>query len=159
MAKKRKKNGGLRIAGSPPSQPPTAPSATSGAGGVPKIRTCGTMPVHERLLRTVPAYRTARIASENHAFGFANRQLSGARTGVTVIPVVVHVVYNTAAQNISDAQIHSQITVLNQDYRKTNSDVSKTPSVFAPLCGDTRVEFALATKDPSGNPTNGITRT
>jgi hypothetical protein len=117
------------------------------------------MPVHERLLRTVPAYRAARIASENHAYGFANRLLSGARTGVTVIPVVVHVVYNTAEQNISDAQINSQITILNQDYRKTNADVSKTPSVFSSLCADARVEFALATKDPSGNPTSGITRT
>jgi hypothetical protein len=85
--------------------------------------------------------------------------MSGARTGVTVIPVVVHVVFNAAAQNISDAQIHSQITILNQDYRKTNSDVSKTPSVFAPLCGDARIEFQLASTDPSGNPTTGITRT
>jgi Pregnancy-associated plasma protein-A len=117
------------------------------------------MPVHERLLRTDPAYMSARIASENHAFGFAHNMMSGARTGVTVIPVVVHVVFNTAAQNISDAQIHSQITILNQDYRKTNSDVSKTPSVFAPLCGDARIEFQLASTDPSGNPTNGITRT
>ena len=50
------------------------------------------MPVHERLLRTDPGYMAARIASENHAFGFANNMMSGARTGVTVIPVVVHVV-------------------------------------------------------------------
>jgi hypothetical protein len=117
------------------------------------------MIVHERLLRTDPAYMSARIASENHAFGFAHNMMSGARTGVTVIPVVVHVVFHTAAQNISDAQIHSQITILNQDYRKTNSDVTKTPPVFTPLCGDARIEFQLASTDPSGNPTTGITRT
>ncbi|HEY4214168.1 MAG TPA: zinc metalloprotease [Steroidobacteraceae bacterium] len=117
------------------------------------------MPVHERLLRTNPAYVNSRIASENHAFSFARNLISGARTGVTVIPVVVHVVYNTAVQNISDAQIHSQITVLNQDYRKTNPDVSKAPAVFAPLAGDSRVEFQLATTDPSGKATTGITRT
>jgi hypothetical protein len=145
-------------AGRPKSpKPPSPPSPP--AGETPKVRTCGTMPVHERLLRTDLAYMSARIASENHAFGFANNMLSGARTGVTVIPVVVHVVFNTAAQNISDAQIHSQIGILNQDYRKTNSDVSKTPAVFAPLCGDARIEFQLASTDPSGNPTNGITRT
>lgn len=32
------------------------------------------------------------------------------------IPVVVHVVYNTAGQNISDAQIASQLEALNADY-------------------------------------------
>jgi Pregnancy-associated plasma protein-A len=134
-------------------------STTPPAGTTPTVRTCGTMPVHERLLRTDPAYMSARIASENHAFGFAHNMMSGARTGVTVIPVVVHVVFNTAAQNISDAQIHSQITILNQDYRKTNSDVSKTPSVFASLAGDARIEFQLASTDPNGQPTTGITRT
>jgi hypothetical protein len=147
----KKAAGGRR--GTPPSPPPPP------SGEAPKVRTCGTMAVHERLLRTDPAYRAARNASENHAFMFARNMVSGGRTGVTVIPVVVHVVYNTAVQNISDAQIHSQITVLNEDYRKTNADVSKTPSVFQPLCGDSRVEFQLATTDPSGNPTTGIVRT
>jgi hypothetical protein len=117
------------------------------------------MPVHERLLRTVPEYVNARIASENHAFQFANNLRAGARTGVTVIPVVVHVVFNTATQNISDAQINSQISILNQDYRKTNADVSSTPAVFQPLCGDARIEFHLASADPNGNPASGITRT
>src|SRR5882757_11552358 len=156
----RKKSATVRRRRVTPPTPPKPPkTATPPEGDAPKIRTCGTMPVHERLLRTDPAYMSARIASENHAFGFAHNMMSGARTGVTVIPVVVHVVFHTAAQNISDAQIHSQITILNQDYRKTNSDVSKTPSVFAALCGDARIEFQLASTDPSGNPTTGITRT
>ena len=159
MAKTKKSATGRRRRVAPPAPPKPPRSTTPPEGEVPRVRTCGTMPVHERLLRTDPAYMSARIASENHAFGFAHNMLSGARTGVTVIPVVVHVVFNTAAQNISDAQIHSQITILNQDYRKTNSDVSKTPPVFTPLCGDARIEFQLASTDPSGNPTNGITRT
>ena len=61
-----------------------------------------------------------------------------ARTGVTVIPVVVHVVYNGAAQNISDAQIQSQIDVLNRDFRKTNADVAAAAGVFQPLAADAR---------------------
>ncbi len=144
-----------------PSKPsgPTTPKPPPPASGTPQVRTCGTMPVHERLLRTIPQYINARIASENHAFQFANNMLSGARTGVTVIPVVIHVVFNNATQNISDAQINSQITILNQDYRKTNADVSHTPAVFLPLCGDARIEFQLASTDPSGKPTTGIIRT
>src|SRR3954470_10849355 len=103
-------------------------SGRSGSGGggkddgPPKTRSCGTMVVHERLLRTDPSYMAARNDSENRAFTYARRPdfLVG-RSGVTVIPTVVHVVYNGAAQNISDGQIQSQIDVLNHDFRKTNA--------------------------------------
>ena len=71
----------------------------------------------------------------------------------------MHVVHKTAAQNISDAQIKSQIDVLTADFRKKNADVSTVPAPFAPLAADARIEFELAKTDPSGNPTNGITRT
>jgi hypothetical protein len=117
------------------------------------------MMVHERLLRTVPQYAEARAQSETRLWQHANRMISAGRSGITVIPVVVHVVYKTAAQNISDAQIHSQIDVLNRDFRKLNTDVSNTPAVFQPLCADARIEFQLATTDPSGGASAGITRT
>src|SRR3954452_3533253 len=129
------------------------------SNGPPKTRSCGTMIVHERLLRTDPGYLAARTDSENRAFTYAQRPMLLGRSGVTVIPVVVHVVFNGAAQNISDAQIQSQIDVLNHDFRKTNADISGLPAVFQPLAADARIEFELATTDPSGNPTNGITRT
>jgi hypothetical protein len=124
----------------------------------PTKRTCGTMQVHERLLRTVPGYREARDAVENHALRMAMWP-QAARTGCARIPVVVHVVYKTPEQNISDDQVKSQITVLSADFRKKNADVSAVPAAFAPLADDARIEFELATTDPSGNPTNGITRT
>jgi hypothetical protein len=129
-----------------------------GDEAAPLTRSCATMAVHEQLLRTSVAYAAARAASENAAWGAA-RSAAPMRTGVTMIPVVVHVVWNTAAQNIGDAQITSQIGVLNRDFRKTNADVSSVPAVFAPLCADARIEFELATTDPQGNPTTGITRT
>src|SRR5258706_1591051 len=124
----------------------------------PKIRNCGTMEVHERPLRTVPDYADARADSETRAWRFATGRSLLARSGVTVIPVVVHVVHKTSAQDISDAQIHSQIDVLNRDYRKTNPDVASTPAAFAPLAADARVQFELATTDPNGAATNGIHR-
>ncbi|MFZ4664577.1 MAG: zinc metalloprotease, partial [Caldilineaceae bacterium] len=124
----------------------------------PTRRTCGTMRNHERLLRTVPGYRQARDVSENYALR-AVRWPQAGRVGITTIPVVVHVVYNTDLQNISDSQIYSQIDVLNADFRKKNADISAVPPVFAPLVDDARIEFELATIDPSGNPTSGITRT
>jgi len=69
-----------------------------------------------------------------------------------IIPVAVHVVHQGGPENISDAQIMSQIKSLNNDYRKIRGTKGYTTGV------DTEIEFALATKDPSGNPTNGITR-
>lgn len=74
------------------------------------------------------------------------------------IPLVVHVVYNSSTQNISDAQVLSQIDVLNKDYIRTNTDASKTPAAFQSIAGHPNFQFCLATKDPKGNPTNGIER-
>ncbi len=124
----------------------------------PLQRRCGTMQVHHRLLHTVPNYRKAREEIENLTFRTSISSMV-ARTGCTVIPVVVHVLYNTSAQNISDAQIESQIDVLNEDFRRKNADVSTTPAAFEPLVADARIQFELATTDPDGNPTDGITRT
>jgi hypothetical protein len=76
-----------------------------------------------------------------------------------IIPVVVHVLYNTPTQNISDAQIASQITALNKDYSKTNDNFSSsTPLAFQALAGAASIQFVLAKRDPNGNPTTGIIR-
>lgn len=80
------------------------------------------------------------------------------------IPVVVHIVHNNATGtigganngNISDAQIMSQIRVLNEDYRRQPGTNGFNTN---PVGADMEIEFALATRDPSGNPTSGITRT
>ena len=107
----------------------------------PTRRTCATMAVNERLLRTVDGYAEARSESENHALRALTSPLG--RTGCTEIPTVVHVVYKTGEQNISDEQIASQIDVLNADFRKRNADVATAPAAFAPLASDARIQFAL----------------
>lgn len=86
---------------------------------------------------------------------------STSKTAATVItiPVVVHVIHSGqavgSAPNISDAQVQSQITVLNEDFRK----MLNTPGYNTnPVGADIEIEFALAQQDPNGNPTNGIDR-
>lgn len=115
------------------------------------------MEMHYHLLETVPGYRERRIAIEQFT---ARHALFGGsqRAGLAHIPIVVHVVYNTAEQNIDDAQVASQIDALNRDYQAAN-DQSTVPDPFKGVIGNPRIAFALATTDPSGNPTNGITRT
>jgi len=78
---------------------------------------------------------------------------------IITIPVVVHIVWNTATENISDAQIFSQMDVLNADFRRANLDAINTPSVWQSISADTEIEFCLATIDPNGISSNGITRT
>jgi hypothetical protein len=63
--------------------------------------------------------------------------------GKVVIPVVVNVLYRTAAENISDAQIQSQIDVLNKDYTATNPDFSSTPAEFAGVAANVGITFEL----------------
>jgi hypothetical protein len=75
------------------------------------------------------------------------------------IPVVVHVLYGKDELDVSDEKIASQLAVLNQDYRKRNADRGKTPAEFAPRAADAGIEFYLATRDPQGKFTSGITRT
>ena len=81
---------------------------------------------------------------------------------VYTIPVVFHVIHNGTnvgmSYNISDAQILSQLAVLNEDYRRLNADTTNTPSVFKPFAADTEIQFCLAQRDPNNNTTTGIDR-
>ena len=124
----------------------------------PIRRNCGAQVEHRRLLNEDPSYVRARSEIETLARAYEIGARRAERPGITRIPVVVHVVWNTAQQNISDAQIQSQIDVLNQDFRRTNADIGQVPAVWQSVAADARVEFFLATVDPDGNPTNGITR-
>ena len=63
--------------------------------------------------------------------------------GKLVIPVVVNVLYRTAAENISDALIQSQIDVLNKDFTATNPDFSSTPAEFAGVAANVDITFEL----------------
>jgi Pregnancy-associated plasma protein-A len=123
----------------------------------PTVRQCGTDEVHLRLLLEDPKYAERQAAIENQAWRAARTPVP-LRTGCTRIPVVVHVVHRVNAEDISKAQIDSQITVLNEDFRRRNADIGTVPAPFQPFIGDSRVEFALATTDPNGNPTDGVTR-
>jgi Pregnancy-associated plasma protein-A/Secretion system C-terminal sorting domain len=79
-------------------------------------------------------------------------------TDVITIPVVVHIIYNSAGQNISDAQVQSQIEVLNRDYRKMNADTAGIPGYFSPLAADCGFQFVLANADTNGYASTGIVR-
>jgi hypothetical protein len=135
------------------------PSLSSSAQA-PATRTCASMEALAAHVAADPALAQRMRNIDNQALQYAAQAKGTAqRTMASVtIPVVVHVLYNTAAQNVSDAQIASQIAVLNEDFQKLNADVSKTPSAFAGLAANTNIAFTLAKRNPNGNATTGIER-
>jgi hypothetical protein len=113
------------------------------------------MPQHRHLASVSETYRARR--REIEAFTALVRRRP--RTTPARVPTVVHVLYRTAVENVSDAHVDTQIDVLNADFRARNPDREQVPETFAGDVGDALVEFELATEDPSGRKTSGITRT
>ncbi len=121
-------------------------------------RTCGTMD-HLAMQESKDPNLAAKMqAIETQTAQFIQNQRNAnlSSTPIITIPVVFHVVYKTAGQNISDAKCIAQLNQLNLDYAKLNTDTNTVPAVFRGLAADTKIQFCLAQRDPSGNATTGI---
>src|SRR3990172_3932128 len=105
-------------------------------------RRCGTMAAHMRLLEAHASFRGRQQRLELATA--RRRSLAAAVPTLVTVDVVVNVVYRTAVQNVSDAQVKSQIDVLNRDFAATNADKGKAPPVWKGLVTDSRVRFKLA---------------
>jgi hypothetical protein len=107
-------------------------------------RECGSMEVLESQMIANPGLRSKMDYIEDFTKkAIETRSFARLVNGKIEIPVVVNVLYNTSAENISDAQIQSQIDVLNEDYNATNADVTKTPSIFQGVVADVDINFVL----------------
>ncbi|MEZ5042855.1 MAG: PKD domain-containing protein [Saprospiraceae bacterium] len=121
----------------------------------PEHRTCETMEAEAQLRAKYPQMRS--LAEEESIFQEKIQEYRSQlvfRSGVEEvisIPVVVHVVHNGEAvgqgANITQAQIQSQINVLNEDYRRTGGGANNHPAG-----ADVEIQFVLAKEDPQGNP-------
>jgi len=117
---------------------------------------CGTVQLIQQYRMQHPDWHEA-YAADSLLLAQAPAANSSQRQVIT-IPVVVHVIYKAPDENISDAQVQSQMDALNRDYRAQNSDTANVPQIFKALRADCRIEFCLARQDPAGQPTNGIDR-
>jgi hypothetical protein len=107
------------------------------------------MGVHMMLLEKNPSFRARQFRLEQD---FTRRRSAGVsldKLKVVTVGVVVNVVYESSAQNISEAQVQSQIDVLNRDFGAKNPDKAKVPTPWKGLVTDSRIRFKL----------QGITRT
>ena len=124
-------------------------------------RNCGTMQHLDEIRQRDPGVDKRMDVENLYIKHWISNNTSSSKSmpNIITIPVVVHVIYKNSSQNISDAQIFSQIDILNEDFRMNNADASSVPSAFAGAAADCEIEFCLAVRDPNGNVTTGITRT
>lgn len=126
------------------------------------LRRCSTMESHAALLENHPEMEQEILKIEDFTQKCIEKDALPKQGQVVItIPVVVHVVHTISnpVSNISEAQIQSQIDVLNEDFRRLNADASLTPAEFLPVAADTEIEFCLAQRDPNNLPSTGIVRT
>nr|WP_315133018.1 zinc metalloprotease [uncultured Flavobacterium sp.] len=104
-------------------------------------RSCASQEVLEAQLKADP---TLAIRM-NQIEAFTQNSMTNGRlvNGKVEIPVIVNVLYKTAAENISDAQIQTQINVLNQDFNATNPDFSSVPALFSGVAANIGITFVL----------------
>ena len=137
-------------------------TSTTVQAQAPARRTCASVEVLQAQLAADPGMAQRMAEINNQALQFAAQQAGTAQRSTAAIsvtiPVVVHVLYSTTAENISDAQIASQIAVLNEDFHKLNADAGSVPAAFAGLAADPGIQFVLAKRTPAGVATTGIER-
>lgn len=124
-------------------------------------RNCSSMMVLEEQMKNNPGRALGLEKIEAHTKAYVNGKKpsgvgggnggggGGGETptpfdGAVSIPVYVHVIYNNSNQNISDAQINSQIAILNDDFNAQNSDTNLVPAEFAGLIANSEISFSLA---------------
>jgi hypothetical protein len=121
---------------------------------------CHSSEYMENLINQHPEILANMEAIEAHTREvIANSSTQRSEATLYTIPVVFHVVYNGASENVPDYVLQGQLDVLNEDFSATNADISSVVSSFTSLWDDTEIQFCLASVDPNGNPTTGITRT
>jgi PKD repeat protein len=121
---------------------------------------CLTDEINQEYLNAHPEAKESLIKiRQEMAQYMENPQHRHAKATKYVIPVVFHVIHEYGDENISKEQILDQLRVLNEDFSRTNADRVNTRSIWDDRVADMEIEFQLATIDPDGNCTEGITRT
>ena len=106
-------------------------------------RSCGAMAAHMALLEQYPQYRANQMRLESETNQRREQGVDLKKTKIVTVKTIVNVVYNTDAQNVSQAQIASQFKAMNKDYRATNPDRAGTPAAWTGLVTDSRIQFKL----------------
>lgn len=140
------------------------------AFGIAKAQTqlpCSTTEMNDEYKRLYPKVQQSEdqlrafIAEGMKNFNYGNALSKGTAFGpddVLHIPVVVHVIHDYGAEYVDDQDIYDMIDQINEVYSAKNTDLSNVIAPFKPYIGNPKMQFHLATRDPKGKPSTGITR-
>ena len=121
-------------------------------------RNCASNDVLEKQNANSPNILKEREIINAHTQEIVKRRgVTSFRSAVN-IPVIVHLVYNAASENLTDAQIQSQIDVLNEDFNKQSKELSTSTSIYKNSAANVGITFCLASVDVKGNSIKGIER-
>jgi len=132
-----------------------------------ELKHCGSTEAMQKLFDANPAMyqeylkheaELAKVDQEAFANGYQETNRSMLTPPIYTIPVVFHILHENGTENISDAQVHDAVRILNADFSKTNTDYANTIAAFQGIAVDCEINFRLAQKDPNGICTNGIDR-
>ena len=123
-----------------------------------QVQRCGTTEYQEALDLVYPELKTQRMAFNNQSDQLTSENSLNRTSLIVTIPVVFHILYTSAAQNISDARLFEQLDVMNKDFSRSNLDASNTRSMFQGVAANTQIQFCLAQQTPTGIATTGIVR-
>src|SRR5438477_293955 len=122
---------------------------------------CGTMQLVENAFKKDPSLKARLQAKEQQLQQniLFRKNHPGLRqeTGTIFVPIVFHVVLPNP-NLVSDAQIQAQLDTLNHDFAGLNGDSIKIPAAFKPLFGHSTIQFVMAQRTPTDEPTAGIER-
>jgi hypothetical protein len=147
-------------------------SAAAGLTSAANAQVCGTDEVHRDFIKANPQVAEIQRAMDMQWRGSLSKTTAAVDDYIAakeaeyqaeisqkmIVPVVVHVIHDFGADYVPDTTIYRMMKGLNEVYSKQNSDLDEVIAPFKQYIGNANIEFRLARKDPSGNPTNGITR-
>ncbi|MFM2363000.1 MAG: hypothetical protein RLZZ316_1902 [Bacteroidota bacterium] len=117
---------------------------------------CGQKEITQQLYLKNPALQQLNKQIEAQLYERNKKIASGEivpqqANALVTLPVVVHIIHNGGAENITDAQVFAGIQHLNEAFANIG--------YYDPSNGvNTDIQFCMAQRDPNNNPTNGITR-
>ncbi len=146
-------------------------SAAAGLCNAANAQVCGTDEVQREFIKNNP-----KVAEIQRAMDMEWRGSVYKTTGVAdylnyidslykdeikdtlIVSTVVHVLHDYGSEYVPDTAIYRMISEMNKVYQAKNADLASVIAPYQDYIGRANIEFRLAQKDPSGNPTNGITR-
>lgn len=123
------------------------------------VKKCGTDEMMKKAFEADSSLRQKTELLKKEMQSYIKNKNLRSKNEMYVIPVVVHIIHNGGSNNISDTQVHDAMRIINEDYKKLNSDTSQIISEFRGVVANVSLDFKLAKLTPNGECTKGITRT